>query len=95
MRSGSGNKTCISNISYCQTINYLEEHPDKIKIKIKLYLSLILSVVFYSCESWTLYFTITKKIQAFENKFHQKSLKKTYTIGKKNIYIKSEINSLL
>ena len=35
MISGSGNKTCISNISYCQTINYLEEYPDKIKIKIQ------------------------------------------------------------
>ena len=35
MRSGNGNKICISNISYCQTINYLEEHPDKIKIKIQ------------------------------------------------------------
>ena len=24
MRSGSGNKTCISNISYCQIINYID-----------------------------------------------------------------------
>ena len=35
-----------------------------------IYLSLILSVLTYGCESWTLNANITKKIQAFETIMH-------------------------
>jgi hypothetical protein len=37
-------------------------------VKFKLYKSLILSILVYGCESWTLTADMERRIQAFENK---------------------------
>ena len=50
----------------------------RFKLKYNLYRSLILSILTYGCESWTLNANITKKILAFENKSYRKLLCITY-----------------
>ena len=39
-------------------------------LKYNLHRSLVLSILKYVCEFWTLNFTTTKKIQGFDNKAH-------------------------
>ena len=46
----------------------------KFSIKYNLYRSLVLSILTYGCESWTLNFTTTKMIHEFENKAHSRIL---------------------
>ena len=65
------------------------------KLKYNLYRSLILSILTYGCESWTLNANITKKILAFENKSHRKLLCITYKKGKTNLFVKNKINILI
>ena len=67
----------------------------RFKLKLNLYRSLILSILTYGCESWTLNANITKKMQAFENKSHRKLLCITYREGKTNIFVKNKINTLI
>ena len=65
----------------------------RFKLKYNLYRSLILSILTYGCESWTLNANITMKMQAFENKSHRKLLCITYKEGKTNIFVKNKINT--
>ena len=67
----------------------------RFKLKYNLYRSLILSILTYGCESWTLNANITEKMQAFENKSHRKLLCITYKEGKINIVVKNKINTLI
>ena len=44
-----------------------------LRTKIQLYKSLILSILLYDCESWTLDETLEKRINAFESKAYRES----------------------
>ena len=46
----------------------------RFKLKYNLYRSLILSILTYGCESWTLNANKTKKIQAFEKKSNYETI---------------------
>ena len=46
--------------------------------KIKLYKTLVLSILTYGCESWTLNADAQRRIQAFENKSYRRILNITY-----------------
>ena len=65
------------------------------KLKYKLYRSLVLSILTYGCETWTINAAMYKKIQAFENKSHRKLLGITYHERKTNEYVRSRIIKLL
>ena len=67
----------------------------RFKLKYNLYRSLILSILTYGYESWTLNVNITKKIQDFENKSHRKQLCITYREGKTIIFVKNKIKTLI
>ena len=60
----------------------------------KLYKSLVLSVLLYGCETWTLNAELEKRIQAFENKSHRKILRISYTERKTNEWVKQQITAL-
>ena len=60
----------------------------RFKLTYNLYRSLILSILTYRCESWTISALSTTKIQGFENKSHRKLLGITYIEMKTNEYIK-------
>ena len=44
------------------------------KLTHNLYRSLVLSILTYGCDTWTINAAMQKKIQAFENKSHRKLL---------------------
>ena len=44
------------------------------KLKYNLYRSLVLSILTYGCETWTISVEMQKKISAFESKAHRKLL---------------------
>ena len=67
----------------------------RFKLKYNIYRSLILSILTYGCESWTLNANITNKILAFENKSHRKLLCITYKESKTNIFFKNKMNTLI
>ena len=63
------------------------------KTKCSLYKTLVLSILLYGCETWTITEKMEKKMKAFENKAHIRLLGITYREQKMNIYIKEKINS--
>ena len=71
----------------------------RFKLKYNLYRSLVLSILTYCCESWTirliLYALSTKKLQCFENKSHTQILGIIYIAMKTSEYIKYVMISLI
>ena len=55
--------------------------------------TLLLSILLYGCEAWTITKRLRTKMQAFENKAHRLVLDVNYREHKTNIYIKENINS--
>ena len=56
----------------------MEQQTNNFKLKHNLYRYLVLSILTYVCETWTINAAMQKKIQAFENKSHRKLLGITY-----------------
>ena len=67
----------------------------RFKLKYNRYRSLVLSILYYGCESWTISALSIKKQQGFENKSHRKLLRITYKEMKTNEYNKDVMISLL
>ena len=63
----------------------------RFKIKFNLYRSLVLPILLYWCETWTLMLNEEKKISAFENKAHRRLLEINYCQRKTNVYVKETI----
>ena len=61
--------------------------------KLKLYKSLVLSILLYGCESWTLTADTEKRIEAFENKSYRRLLRISYKEHKTNAYVKEQITN--
>ena len=60
-------------------------------VKVKLYKSLVLSVVLYGCESWTLTADMERRLQAFEYKCYRQILWISYREHKTNLYVRNKI----
>ena len=58
------------------------------KLKYNLYRSLVLSILTYRCESWTISIAIQKKLQAFENKSYRKLLGIKYQEKNTNVDVR-------
>lgn len=63
--------------------------------KHRLYKSLVVSILLYGCETWTLLAATEKKLQAFENKCLRKLLRISYREHKTNAYVRSTVTSLV
>ena len=61
--------------------------------KIRLYKSLILSILLYGCEAWTLMATTEKRLKAFENKCYRKMLRVSYTEHRTNEDVLEEVEA--
>ena len=59
--------------------------------KLKLYRSLVLSILLYGCESWTLSAELEKRIVAFEMKCYRKLLNIPWVERKTNNFVQAEI----
>ena len=59
--------------------------------KIHLYKSVILSILLYGCESWTISKNMEKRLEAFDTKAYRKILGITYRERKTNEYVKKRI----
>ena len=60
-------------------------------VKLKLYKSLVVAILLYGCESWTLTADLEKRIQAFEHKCFRKLLRISYTEHKTNEFVRQEV----
>ena len=63
--------------------------------KFRLYKSLVLSVLLYGCEAWTLTAETEKKIQAFEHKCLRKLLRISYLEHKTNDYVRRTVADMV
>ena len=65
------------------------------KIKFIVYRYLVISILHYGCETWTLMLNEEKKISAFENKSHRRLLEINYRQMKTTAYVKETITILV
>ena len=65
------------------------------KLTHNLYRSLVLSILTYGYETWTINAAMQKKIQAFENKSHRKLLGITYQERKTNVFVRNRIIEII
>ena len=77
----------LNRIWRCNTISFA--------CKFKLYRSLVLPILFYGCEIWTLLADSENNIQAFEIKCLRKLLRISYLEHKTNDWVRSKINFLV
>ena len=63
--------------------------------KFKRYKSLVISILLYGCETWTLLADSEKRIQAFEIKLTRNFLRVSYLEHKTNDWVQSKINFLV
>ena len=63
--------------------------------KFKLYKSLVISILLYGCETWTLLAETERRIQAFETKSLRKFLPISYWEHKTNEYVQNKVKSLV
>ena len=63
--------------------------------KFKLYKSLVISILLYGCETWTILAEAERRIQAFKNKCLRKLLYIFYWEHKTNEYVWNKAESLL
>ena len=63
--------------------------------KYKLFRSLVVSILLYGCESWTLMADTEKKVQAFENKSLRKLLRISWREHKTNEYVRKRMEELV
>ena len=63
--------------------------------KFQLFRSLVVSILLYGCETWTLLADDDRRIQAFETKCRRKLLRISYREHKTNDYVRSLVRSLV
>ena len=63
--------------------------------KYRLYRSLVVSILLYGCEAWTILAETEKKVQAFENKCLRKLLGIHYWEHKTNEFVRHKVTSIL
>ena len=75
----------IGNATSAMTkLNRIWKSNIRLSTKLKLYKALVVSIVLYGCETWTLTAALEKKIQAFETKCMRKILRISWTEHKTN-----------
>ena len=61
--------------------------------KIKLFKALVVSILLYGCESWTLTAETERRIEAFEFKSYRRLLRILYSEHKTNVYVKEQVTN--
>ena len=62
--------------------------------KIKLHKSLVLLILLYECENWTLTADVESGIQAFENNGYRSMINLSHKEHRTNEYVRQEVNIL-
>lgn len=73
--------------------NIWKSNVISLPIKIKLFKSLVVSILLYGCESWTLTAETERRIEAFEYKSYRRLLRILYSERKTNTYVKEQITT--
>ena len=63
--------------------------------KHKLYKSLVISILLYGCEAWTLHADTERRIQAFKYKCLRRLLKISYREHKTNDFVRKTVENLV
>ena len=74
-------------------LNVIWKSSINLTIKLKLYKSLVTSILLYGCEAWTLTADLEKRICTFENKCYRKILRVSYREHRTNEDILEEITA--
>ena len=74
-------------------LNVIWKSGINLAIKLKLYKTLVTSILLYGCEAWTLTAELEKRIRTFENKCYRKILRVSYHEHKTNEDILEEITA--
>ena len=69
--------------------------PISFHTKFRLYKSLVVSILLYGCESWTLLADTEKRLQAFENKCMRRMLQISYTEHRTNADVWKSVTFLV
>ena len=95
-RSSTEIKTRIGIATSAMTkLNKIWRSKDiSFKTKLKLYKALIVSILLYGCESWTLTAETTRRVQTFETKCFRRLLNIPWHARKTNEYVLAKIASL-
>lgn len=62
--------------------------------KMKLYKALVLSILLYGCESWTMTAETTRKVQTFETKCFRRMLGISWSDRRTNEYVRAKVTAL-
>lgn len=65
-----------------------------LKSKIRLLRAVVISVLLYACQTWTINAEITRRIQAFEMRCYRTLLQVKYTEHRTNLSVQDEIDSI-
>ena len=63
--------------------------------KYRLFKSLVIAILLYGCESWTMLADAERKIYAFENKCHRRLLRTSYKDRISNEFVRDQITTLV
>ena len=81
----------IANSALVNLSTIWKSRSISLRTKIHLYKSLILSILSYGCETWSLNETLEKRICAFESKSYRKILEISYREKKTDDYVIKKI----
>jgi hypothetical protein len=88
------NRMALATAALSNLTTLWKSRKIKFKVKFKLYNSLVLSVLLYGCESWTLVAESERRLQAFEMKCFRRMLGISYRERKTNEYVNMQVRSL-
>lgn len=72
-------------------LNVIWKSTISFRVKLKLYKSLVTSILLYGCEAWTLTADLEKRLCAFENKSYRKLLRVSYLEHRTNKDVLQEV----
>ena len=93
--SRNPHQDCLSNGSDGQFKRNLSEQHHQLQEQAQVYTSLVTSILFYGCETWSLLAESGKRIQAFETKCLRKLLRIPYLEYKTSDWVRSKISFIV
>ena len=84
----------IATSAMARLDNIWKSRDISFQTKVKLYKSLVLSILLYGCESWTLAAETTRRLQAFESKSYRRLLGIPWHARKTNEFVFAQVKTL-
>ena len=76
-----------------ETQRHLEEQLHEFPVKLKLFKSLVVSILLYGCKCWTITADLKRRIQAFEDTCYRRLLRISYTEHRSNEFVRQQVTN--